>query len=248
MHKQDEIAQDQIGQDQITRDDQSPRRTAWRRTIIGAAMLSLGLLITAGAVASAEQTANNETANNEASDENAKCGLKLSLGNRAEPASSELAEYGGETIEYSGVAVTTFRSADVVGAGAMVDERAHLVVTTGSGNTDAVLAFVQRVVDHPHSTFDEADLVAEFDGIACDLPITTDGDVNLHDLFVGNTKLTFDGDNETCEFESRFGDDGFDWSDIDLGDLDFDFNADDDGFSIAVRSGDQQLSLGCTDR
>lgn len=177
------------------------------------------------------------------------CGYRavFTTGSGAAESDASLVLQAEEQIAHDGRRIVIVETADEVSVGAMVGDAEHLVLTAEPGQTDVMVDLIREAIDHEDDMeIDEGNLSFEFTSNECALP-SEFGEFEAGDFFNGDSRVVLTDGDDTCEFSSVFGDDGFDIEDIDFGDLRLDFDSNDDGFSISLATGDDEVALGCTE-
>jgi len=240
------------------RSAKSVRRTAtrWAPLIAGAAIVSISIAGAAAASSSARPTATASPSvvlprtSNVAAIDDTDCMYSVTVagGKASHELSAATSTDATESIVHKGAALSIVDEQDRVSVGAMFSEATYVVIEVDQARRSHVIDAVTEAIDDPDSTYDDdADFTAEFQGVECDLGIALEDGIDTDDVIHGEATFDLTTDDGHCELNAEFAEEGFDWEDIELGDLDLIVDEVNDTFTISLDTNQGEFDLGCSD-
>jgi hypothetical protein len=241
-----------------TRSANSVRRTAtrWAPLLAGAAIVSISIAGVAAASSGARSTTTaspsvglSRTSDTAAIDAT-ECTYSVTVagGTESHELSTALSTEATESIDHNGVELSIVDEQDRVFVGAMWSEGTYVVVEVDQTRRSDVIDAVAEAIDDPNWSYeDDADFTAEFQGVECDLGTALADGIDTHDVIHGEASFDLETDDGHCQLSGEFSEQGFDWEDIELGDLHFSVDETNDTFSMSLDTNRGEFDVSCSD-
>lgn len=241
-----------------TRSAKPVRRTAtrWAPLLAGAAIVSISIAGVAAAssgtrsIATASPSVALSRTSNAAAIDDTECTYSVTVagGKASHELSTARSTEATESIVHNGVELSIVDEQDRVSVGAMWSEATYVVIEVDQTRRSDVIDAVAEAIDDPNWPYDDdADFTAEFQGVECDLGVALADGIDTHDMIHGEASFDLETDDGHCELSAEFSEQGFDWEDIELGDLHLSANEVDDTFTISLDTNQGEFDVGCSD-
>ncbi|MEP1124620.1 MAG: hypothetical protein ABJH68_12100 [Ilumatobacter sp.] len=230
--------------------------TRWAPLIAGAAIVSISIAAAADAssgtrsTASATQSSDIARTSDVAAIDDTDCMYSVTVagGNASRELSAAMSTEATESIVHDGVELSIVDEQDRVSVGALWSAATYIVVEVDQTRRSDVIDAVTVAIDDPNVSFDDdADFTAEFQGVECDLGVALGEGIDPDDVFHGEASFDLTTDDGHCELSAEFTEEGFDWKDIHLGDIDLGVDEVDGTFTISLDTNGGVFDLGCSD-
>jgi len=230
--------------------------TRWAPLIAGAAIVSISIAGVAAASQDARSTAAatrsvalSRTSSVVAIDD-IECMYSVTVagGKASRELSTAISTEATESIVHNGVELSIVDEQDRVSVGAMWSEATYVVIEVDQTRRSDVIDAIAEAIDDPNWSYDDdADFTAEFQGVECDLGIALEDGIDTDDVIHGEASFDLETDDGHCELSAEFSEEGFDWEDIEFGDLDLSVDEVNDTFTISLDTNRGEFDLGCSD-